>query len=75
MNFLDIVENGFASDRNPHKIGFLVRVRRKTVELTDGDGNFWEVQKGDHLKVVGNLLKSALKEPVPQAPESTEYAQ
>lgn len=43
FRFGDIIENGWASEGNPYRIGIFVRHKNKTIELTDGKGKFWEV--------------------------------
>ena len=57
FKFCDRVENGWASERNPHRIGYFVRsgYRRGKlnpgpwIELTDKEGAFWELSVGkDH---------------------------
>lgn len=57
MKFLDIVENGWASEDNPHRIGIFIRKKGRNFEVTDGKGDFW-LCAGDNakLKVIGNLL-------------------
>jgi len=56
--FGDLVENGWASEENPTRVGYFVREftppRRQmnpglTWEITDGNGKFWELKPtGDH---------------------------
>lgn len=49
--FGDIIENGWASERNPTRTGYFVREGRRTgrmnpgryFEVTDGAGKFWEL--------------------------------
>lgn len=57
MKFLDIVENGYASENNPRRIGIFIRKTGRNFEMTDGKGNFW-LSAGDNekLTVIGNLL-------------------
>lgn len=64
FKFGDIVENGWASDTNPTKRGFVVRVGNRRgrmnagpfVEMTDGKGAFWEcpISKDHKLTKVGH---------------------
>jgi hypothetical protein len=63
--FLDLVENGWASDTNPTRVGIFIRRLKRTgrlnpgwtLVLTDGEGKFWEVSaRSERLRVVGNLL-------------------
>ena len=55
--FGDIIENGWASEENPTRVGLFVREGRRTgrmnagryFEVTDGKGKFWELPAfGDH---------------------------
>jgi hypothetical protein len=56
--FGDIVENGWASERNPTRVGFFVREGHRPLgrmnpgrywQITDGKGKFWELSPvGDH---------------------------
>lgn len=56
--FGDLVENGWASEANPTRVGFFVREFTRprkqmnpglTWEITDGNGKFWELKPtGDH---------------------------
>ncbi len=55
--FGDVVENGWASENNPTRVGFFVRAGKRTGrmnagkfwEITDGKGKFWELMPtGDH---------------------------
>lgn len=56
--FGDAVENGWASEANPTRVGYFVREFRRprgqmnpglTWEITDGNGKFWELMPtGDH---------------------------
>ncbi len=63
--FLDLIENGWASEDNPHRVGIFIRRGVRTGRmnrgpyfvLTDGKGAFWEVSgRSEKLRVVGNLL-------------------
>lgn len=62
--FGDIVINPFASDNNPHKIGFVVRIFNRqgrvnpgwAIELTDMNGDFWTCGKDAELIKVRNIL-------------------
>lgn len=52
LNFGDVVENGWASDSNPHKRGYFIRYatrqRQKCAELTDGKGEIWHCPLKDN---------------------------
>jgi hypothetical protein len=71
LKFLDIVDNGYASDDNPQKIGIYLKTtythshfnRGYNYHLTNGKGDFWQINKSnDKLKIVGNLLDQKVKE-------------
>lgn len=57
--FGDVVENGWASERNPTRRGFFVRafIRKGrmnpglTWEITDGKGKFWELKPDERVAV------------------------
>jgi hypothetical protein len=71
--FLDVIENGWASDKNPTRTGYFIRSGTrgkgminpgKYLVLTDGKGNFWEIStKNEKLKIIGNLLASTPQPP------------
>jgi hypothetical protein len=58
--FGDVVENGWASDGNPTRVGFFVREGRRTgrmnrgryFEVTDGEGKFWELPVDRESKII-----------------------
>jgi hypothetical protein len=61
--FLDIIENGYASEDNPRHTGIFIRSGYRSGRvnpgkywvLTDGDGDFWEMPaKSDRQKIVGH---------------------
>jgi hypothetical protein len=64
--FLDLVENGWASEDNPLRVGIFIRRGVRPTgrmnpgpyfELTDGKGEFWTVSaRSERLRIVGNLL-------------------
>lgn len=64
MKFGDQFVNPFASEDNPHKVGYFVRWRYhrgrcnpgKHMELTDKKGDFWEVPAdidAEYIKMYG----------------------
>lgn len=59
--FLDIVENGWASKDNPHRVGIFIKKKTKTLLLTDGKGEFFEPfnDDGSKLRIIGNLLRQS----------------
>ena len=60
FKFGDIIENGWAGEKNPTKIGIFVRHKRRTIELTDGKGKFWEVMHNkDHRNTrIGSIYEN-----------------
>lgn len=61
--FGDICENGWASDKNPHKRGIFVEMVGNHFRFTDGKGEFWETLGVDHkLSVVESLESAKLSE-------------
>lgn len=62
MKFLDIVENGYASEDNPRRIGIFIKRNGRNFEMTDGKGRFW-LAAGDNekLNVIGNLLNKNIE--------------
>lgn len=58
LKFGDIVENGWASLRNPIRFGIVVKVNRNNIELTDGDGKFWKLvfDKQSRISIRGSVL-------------------
>ncbi|MEB6549108.1 hypothetical protein MXL46_08360 [Heyndrickxia sporothermodurans] len=43
FKFGDIIENGWASKDNPSSKSIFIRHKKKTIEVTDGKGKFWEI--------------------------------
>ena len=83
--FGDEVENGWASENNPTRRGFFVRefVRSgklnpgRTWEITDGKGNFWELQPsyiGERLKVSPAAREESRPDPRPSPVGREEVA-
>lgn len=58
MAFGDIVENGWASLRNPIRFGIVVKVNAKDIDLTDGQGKFWKLvfDKQSKILIRGSIL-------------------
>jgi hypothetical protein len=58
LKFGDIVENGWASVNNPTRFGIVVRVNRKDIDLTDGEGKFWKLcfDKESKITIRGSIL-------------------
>ena len=62
FSFGDIIENGYASDDNPHKLGIFLRYSKcrnaLTIYLTNGNGSFWHTMDDNHSKnkTVGSIL-------------------
>ncbi|MFP7275794.1 hypothetical protein SFC17_12770 [Bacillus paralicheniformis] len=61
FKFGDIIDNGWAGEKNPTKKGIFVRHKRWTIELTDGKGKFWEVRhKADHRNTrIGSIYDNS----------------
>lgn len=60
MKFLDIVINGYASQKNPLRTGIFVRRSGRFYEFTDGRRKFWKTSAAnDKLSIVGNLVQGA----------------
>jgi hypothetical protein len=64
LKFGDIIENGWASERNPSKIGIVVKARGHSINCTDGLGNFWDLvfDTGAKIKIHGNTLNETYEE-------------
>ncbi|MDF1509718.1 hypothetical protein PZE06_16380 [Robertmurraya sp. DFI.2.37] len=60
FQFGDIIENGWASEDNPIRKGIFVRHKKKLIELTDGQGKFWEVyhDKDNKNVRIGNIYEN-----------------
>ncbi|WP_068672305.1 hypothetical protein [Oceanobacillus sp. Castelsardo] len=58
--FGDIIENGWAGENNPTKIGIFIRHKAKTIELTNGKGKFWEVfhDRDNRNKKIGTVFEN-----------------
>lgn len=64
LKFGDIIENGWASERNPSKFGIVVKARGHTINCTDGSGLFWDLvfDPGTKIKLHGNTLNNNYEE-------------
>jgi hypothetical protein len=64
ISFLDIVENDFASLKNPHRIGYFIERKKDRIRLTDMKGDFWELYNDSKSKsrIIGNYLENLKKE-------------
>jgi hypothetical protein len=58
LKFGDIIENGYASERNPDKFGIVVKARGHSINCTDGAGRFWDLvfDHNTKIKIHGNTL-------------------
>lgn len=58
LKFGDIIENGWASERNPSKFGIVVKARGHSINCTDGAGKFWDLvfDTETKIKLHGNVL-------------------
>lgn len=63
LKFGDIIENGWASERNPTKLGIVVKAREHSINCTDGLGKFWDLvfDAGTKIKLHGNVLNDNYK--------------
>lgn len=57
LKFGDIIENGHASERNPHRIGIVVKARAHSINCTDKK-DFWDLvfDRESKIKIHGNTL-------------------
>lgn len=61
--FLDIIENGWASESNPRKYGYYLKTIHRSgrlnpgkyFTLTNGKGDFWETNASSKMKIVGSF--------------------
>jgi len=76
--FLDIIENGWASEDNPHRVSyFLYRGYRSGrmnpgayFVMTDGKGDFYELPAdNEKLTIIGNLLDQARSDAIGEVGE------
>lgn len=60
FKFGDIIENGWTSEDNPLRKSIFVRHKKKTIEVTDGKGEFWEVyhDKENRNKKIGTIFEN-----------------
>ena len=58
LKFGDIIVNHWAGDKNPTKQGVFVRKKRRTIELTDMRGKFWEPYNDNDSKLekIGSIF-------------------
>lgn len=58
LRFGDIIENELASKNNPRRIGIIVKARAHSINITDGNGNFWDLvfDAQSKIKIHGNVL-------------------
>jgi hypothetical protein len=59
LKFGDIVENHWASEHNPHRIGVFIRYKKEVILITDMKGDFWETYNDKSSKNVkiGNIFE------------------
>lgn len=55
LKFGDIIDNGYASDTNPHKYGIVVNATSKQIKVTNGKGTFWIVDNHDRITKLGSV--------------------
>ena len=58
LKFGDIIENGWASEKNPMKFGIVVKARGHSINCTDGQELFWDLvfDYSTKIKVHSNVL-------------------
>lgn len=58
LKFGDIIENGWASEKNPSKFGIVVKARGHSINCTDGLGRFWDLvfDAETKIKIHGSVL-------------------
>jgi hypothetical protein len=58
LKFGDIIENGWASECNPIRVGIVIKLKPRTIHMTDGYGIFWDLcfDKESKIKYHGNVL-------------------
>lgn len=64
LKFGDIIENGWASEKNQKKFGIVVKARGHSINCTDGEGRFWDLvfDSGTKIKFHGNTLNNSYEE-------------
>lgn len=64
LKFGDIVENGWASERNPLRFGIVVKIKEGSIALTNGEGKYWDLafDRETKLQIVGSALNPAWQE-------------
>jgi hypothetical protein len=80
--FGDIIENGWASENNPTRVGYFVREGRRTgrlnpgryFEVTDGKGKFWNLPlDSDHKITVKPCPRRASPPHTGELREAVDY--
>ncbi len=57
FKFGDIIENYYASEDNPRRIGIFVKKTSKGLEMTNGKGSFWlSAHDNEKLVKIGSVL-------------------
>ncbi len=59
FKFGDIIENGWAGDKNPHKVAMFIKHKKNTILMT-GDGDVWEQyhDKENRNKRIGSIFEN-----------------
>lgn len=83
--FLDVIENGYASEDNPLRVGYFVKATTtprgrmnpgRHWQLTDGKGKFWELTPSVETRIIGNLLSQvAVTTAAYERPDTTPEAE
>lgn len=60
FKFGDIIENGWAGEKNPHRVAIFVRQKKNTIEMTNGKGEFWETyhEKDNKNTRIGSIYEN-----------------
>lgn len=63
FKFGDIIENGWAGERNPHRIAMFIKHKKDTILMTsgaDGKGEVWEQyhDKENRNKKIGSIFEN-----------------
>lgn len=57
FKFGDIIENNYASEDNPKRVGIFLKKTSKGYEMTDAKGNFWlSAHDNEKLIKIGSIV-------------------
>ena len=73
FKFGDKILNHWAGEKNPRRIGFVIKTGIRYLELTDMNGDFWEHDKKDEkLELIGSYLLPVAPQEQPQTKTAEE---